>query len=507
MKLPVAVTGMIAHGHGDIRYAHYGLDIFPTDSNHTVGSIAKLLRDLESEPKYSSRQVFVDKDDRSDLANAVLSGSDICTDSLPPPPLQMVACKPLPPTLTLQLDNASGDNKNRWVFAFCSLLVYRAVFREIFINFLIVGHTHEDIDALFGRWSNKLKTNDYPTIPKLMKSFMDCEVQPVIPHLIEEVPDFKRFVEGYLLTGDEALSGHSQAQQFKFYKDSNGWPMMQYKIICTDDDWLPKEGGGIKLWKETEGGRPFMPTGIPQPLPPQRMRGFDEVCKGLDSYIALWKQMAVEDLSGEYRRKIAPTQNYWEGVRSALNEPLLVQDALVYGFWPNSMFRVTDMDRLHDEEIAREQFPEDAPFVGQKRNRPPPPFNVLNDTYAGYFVAVRPADDDPKPFWIARAITNPNPDPGHVNSIQLQYWTPSSFQHVDETTYSGWDSKQGNSWCEDKIFSPSWTNLSSVLTAWKPRMRAESSNPRIRIPKNQVDIIKQSVDAYMSGDGNSASAT
>jgi hypothetical protein len=27
MKLPVAVTGMIAHGHGDVRYADYGLDI------------------------------------------------------------------------------------------------------------------------------------------------------------------------------------------------------------------------------------------------------------------------------------------------------------------------------------------------------------------------------------------------------------------------------------------------------------------------------------------------
>jgi hypothetical protein len=44
MKLPVAVTQMIAHGHGDERYAQYGLDIYPSDSNHTVGSIAKLLR-------------------------------------------------------------------------------------------------------------------------------------------------------------------------------------------------------------------------------------------------------------------------------------------------------------------------------------------------------------------------------------------------------------------------------------------------------------------------------
>jgi hypothetical protein len=36
MKLPVAVTGMIAHGHGDVRYAHYGLDIYPSDSNHML---------------------------------------------------------------------------------------------------------------------------------------------------------------------------------------------------------------------------------------------------------------------------------------------------------------------------------------------------------------------------------------------------------------------------------------------------------------------------------------
>ena len=28
MKLLVAITGMIAHGHGDVRYAHYGLDIY-----------------------------------------------------------------------------------------------------------------------------------------------------------------------------------------------------------------------------------------------------------------------------------------------------------------------------------------------------------------------------------------------------------------------------------------------------------------------------------------------
>ena len=55
------------------------------------------------------------------------------------------------------------------------------------MNFMIVGHTHDDIDALFGRWSMLLKKENFPTIPALMKSFMNMESIPTIPHLIEEV--------------------------------------------------------------------------------------------------------------------------------------------------------------------------------------------------------------------------------------------------------------------------------------------------------------------------------
>ena len=36
MKLPISVTGMIAHNYEDLFYAYYGLDIFPMDLNHTV---------------------------------------------------------------------------------------------------------------------------------------------------------------------------------------------------------------------------------------------------------------------------------------------------------------------------------------------------------------------------------------------------------------------------------------------------------------------------------------
>jgi hypothetical protein len=162
------------------------------------------------------------------------------------------------------------------------------VFREVYVNFLLVGHTHEYIDAMFGRWSYRLRANAYPTLPMLMKSFMDAEKQPVIPHLIEEVPNFKAFVDGFLYTGTDALEGHTNVQQFKFYKDGNGWPMMQYKLFCTNSEWLPRENGGIRLWQETADGRPKMPSGSPVPLVPHKMRNFDEVAKGLGGFVNHW---------------------------------------------------------------------------------------------------------------------------------------------------------------------------------------------------------------------------
>ena len=507
MKMPVAVTGMIAHGHGDVRYAHYGLDIFPTDSNHTIGSIAQLLRDLERPPKNSSRELFVGER-ASRLSEAVLYGSEMCLDSLLPPTEELVPAKPLPPILTLQLDNASGDNKNRWVFAFCSLLVFKGVFREVYINFLMVGHTHEDIDALFGRWSNRLRTNDYPTIPRLMKSFMDCETHPVIPHFIEELPDFKRFVEGYLGKGGDHLEGHSTGQQFKFHMHSDGWPIMEFKYFCTDLKWSPHHGNGIRLWSETEDGRPNVPKGSPPPLPPHKMKSHDEVCKGLSSFIARWGEMADSDLSGEFRRWIDPTQSYWKGVRSALDEPLTMRRTLVDGFWPTTRVTHEQEDEMHKDGTLREEYAEDAPFVGRRRDRPPPSFRVGRDVYAGYFIVVRPADDDDgKPFWLGRAITNPNPDPGHVNLIRIQYWTPFSSQHINMDTYAGWDTKEGNVWREDRSFPPNWSSTNCIMTAWKPRFREGTANPRIRIPKGQIGIIKSSVAAYLSQTSNDASET
>jgi hypothetical protein len=77
-----------------------------------------------------------------------------------------------------------------------------------------------------------LRKKNFPTVPLLMKSFMEVESIPTIPHLIKEVPDFKGFIAGHIEDEDEALEGHTKSQQFKFFVDSNGCHMMKYKFFA-----------------------------------------------------------------------------------------------------------------------------------------------------------------------------------------------------------------------------------------------------------------------------------
>ena len=73
--------------------------------------------------------------EQSTLTKALLKGPEICRKSLLPTVEEPEGAKQLPPILTLQFDNACADNKNRWVFASFSMLVYKRIFREVYINF------------------------------------------------------------------------------------------------------------------------------------------------------------------------------------------------------------------------------------------------------------------------------------------------------------------------------------------------------------------------------------
>jgi len=54
---------------------------------------------------------------------------------------------------------------------------------------------------------------------------------------------------------------------FRFFVDSFGWPMMQFKVSPTNNIWIPIEAPPIQLWKANVDGSPKLPTRVPSLVP------------------------------------------------------------------------------------------------------------------------------------------------------------------------------------------------------------------------------------------------
>ena len=81
---------------------------------------------------------------------------------------------PLPPTLFVQVDNCSRENKNRYLMSYFEFLVRQGVFSTVEVGFLPVGHTHEDIDQAFSKTSERLKLNNAITLDDLHEQLSFC---------------------------------------------------------------------------------------------------------------------------------------------------------------------------------------------------------------------------------------------------------------------------------------------------------------------------------------------
>jgi hypothetical protein len=100
---------------------------------------------------------------------------------------------------------------------------------------------------------------------------------------------------------------------------------------------------------------------------------------------------------------------------------ILVSETLCGGFWPSSRFGLDVEDEFMDDNTICEEYAEDAPFVGLDTIVQPHHFVLVEMCMLDTLLQCVSADGDLRPFWVARAITNPSPDPGHRNQIQIQY--------------------------------------------------------------------------------------
>eukprot|EP00435_Cladocopium_sp_Y103_P048636 s2064_g14.t1 len=90
----------------------------------------------------------------------------------------MALARPLPRHLVLQVDNTVAQAKNGFVGAFCAYVTGKQIFQSVTMNFLMVGHTHEDIDQVFSLLvSQVIRRYRYETVQDL-KQYMEAVLAP-----------------------------------------------------------------------------------------------------------------------------------------------------------------------------------------------------------------------------------------------------------------------------------------------------------------------------------------
>lgn len=167
-----------------------------------------------------------------------------------------------PEVLYLQLDNTTSENKNKYVFAYLSSLIQKGVFREIHVNFLPVGHTHEDIDQFFSQFAHRMRAVDCFTYEDAVKVLQKCH-DPT--HQVLEETDYLFALHEWRswISQDlnEAYQGFlKQAYHFRLKKDPERITVpCQYQIYSYhvsgpngEENYLPKAPYEIPSWLKTD---------------------------------------------------------------------------------------------------------------------------------------------------------------------------------------------------------------------------------------------------------------
>jgi hypothetical protein len=132
-RLPITLTRMIAHGHGDEAFAQYSNELWPNDLNFMIGLLLRLFYNLEMELVRESWVLF-EFEPQNTFFQQILQGSSHCLNALKPTD-KIVGVKPLLRKLLLQMDNCVKDNKNCHMLAFLSLLIVWEVFEKVQLGF------------------------------------------------------------------------------------------------------------------------------------------------------------------------------------------------------------------------------------------------------------------------------------------------------------------------------------------------------------------------------------
>jgi len=143
----------------------------------------------------------------------------------------------LPNTFVIAADNTRKETKNQttmWFLIWLLCALNNTALCQIQVIFLLVGHTHNQLDRFFSRLGAAIAGQDYFTVPGMLNMVMThvkhCQIKP--EHLAQ-VWGWKE-----LLQHEAAHAMHNLDPVHAFrYTRSTAGIHMQWKQWCTDETW------------------------------------------------------------------------------------------------------------------------------------------------------------------------------------------------------------------------------------------------------------------------------
>ena len=90
--------------------------------------------------------------------------------------------------------NCFRENKNKYILGYLSYLIKIKLFNEVIINFLPIGHTHNDADQLFSVLSHGFNNHNAFTIDYMHKIFkITLENNLLCSFHIQNFPDISNY--------------------------------------------------------------------------------------------------------------------------------------------------------------------------------------------------------------------------------------------------------------------------------------------------------------------------
>ncbi|XP_063443166.1 uncharacterized protein LOC134723501 [Mytilus trossulus] len=212
--------------------------------------------------------------------------------------------------LHLQMDSAS-NNKNCHMIAFGGVLVHRKIFKEVYLHMLPVGHTHEDVDAMFHSIAEVLKV-DVITFKDLIQQIKKVGFIKTATS-IQTVWDVKSWLEPTMA----GCHNFNDCFHIQIHYNEDGKIVWNYKKWAKSQKWLPDSNDRTSYLNDQDKNGIV----IFKNLPPEDTPSIKEPC---------WSEDLKKQLQNVKSKLLASgllfeeEQDWWENVTTEnLQEPVL----------------------------------------------------------------------------------------------------------------------------------------------------------------------------------------